>query len=90
MKLAKKALLRPLGTANPDAKISKMEAELLEEVNSLGVGPMGLGGKTTALGVHIEYTYRHPATFPVGLVVQCWCNRRAIVKIDKDGVITDG
>lgn len=87
MKLAKKALLRPLGVSNPDEKVAEMENSLLEEINALGVGPMGLGGSTTALAVHIEYTYRHPATFPVALVVQCWCDRRAVIKIDKDGVI---
>jgi len=87
MKLAKKALLRPLGVSNPNEKVAEMENSLLEEINALGVGPMGLGGKTTALAVHIEYTFRHPATFPVALVVQCWCDRRAIIKINKDGVI---
>ena len=85
MKLAKKSLLRPLDRPNPDEKIGKMEKEILDDVNALGVGPMGLGGSTTALAVHIEYTVRHPATFPVGLVVQCWCDRRAKIRITKDG-----
>jgi len=87
MKLAKKALLRPLGTQNPDDKLRAMEEELLHDINELGVGPMGMGGRTTALAVHIEYTNRHPATFPVGLVVQCWCDRRAVIKVNKDGEV---
>jgi fumarate hydratase subunit alpha len=90
LKLAKKALLRPLDQPNQNEKLAAMEKDILNAVNELGVGPMGLGGKTTALAVHIEYTARHPATFPTAMVVQCWCNRRAIVKIDKNGVITDG
>ncbi len=87
MKLAKKALLRPLNRPNPDPKLAELEREILDDVNALGVGPMGLGGNTTALSVQIEYTNRHPATFPVGLVVQCWCARRQIIHISKVGVI---
>lgn len=87
MKLAKKALLRPLDQPNPDEKLADMEMEILDAVNQLGVGPMGLGGKTTALGVNIEYTCRHPATFPTAMVVQCWCNRRSKIEIDKNGVV---
>lgn len=83
--LAKKALLRKVGERNPDKKIAKLEEELLDGVNSLGVGPMGMGGKTTALDVKIEVAHRHPASFPVGLVVQCWANRRAFVRIKADG-----
>ncbi len=88
MKLAKKALLRPLDVPNPDEKLAAMEKEILDDVNSLGVGPMGLGGKTTALAVNIEYTCRHPATFPTALVIQCWCDRRAIIEISREGVIS--
>jgi fumarate hydratase subunit alpha len=87
LKLGKKALLRPLGSPNPDPKLDALEQEILKDVNELGIGPMGLGGKTTALAVHIEYTSRHPATFPVGLVVQCWCDRRAHVHITKNGEV---
>lgn len=83
--LAKKALLRRVGERNPDERIAEIEGELLEEINALGVGPMGMGGKTTALDVKIEVTHRHPASFPVGLIVQCWANRRAFVRIKPDG-----
>ena len=89
LKLAKKALLRPLGTENPIPEVAAMEREILDDVNSIGVGPMGLGGSTTALGVHIEHTVRHPATFPVGLVIQCWCDRRAIVHLDVNGEVVE-
>ncbi len=87
MKLAKKAILRPLDRENPDPKLKELEDELLADINSLGVGPAGTGGLTTALAVHVEYTMRHPATFPVGMVVQCWCDRRAIMKVTKDGEV---
>jgi len=89
LKLGKKALLRPLGSENPIPEVAAMEREILEDVNALGVGPMGLGGSTTALAVHIEHTVRHPATFPVGLVVQCWCDRRAIVHLDVNGEVVE-
>lgn len=87
LKLGKKALLRPVGSANPDPFLDEMERELLADINRLGVGPMGLGGDTTALAVHIGHTARHPATFPVGLVVQCWCDRRASIRITKNGEV---
>ncbi len=87
IKLAKKALLRPLDEPNPMPEIAAMEKELLDMINSLGVGAMGMGGDTTSLAVQIEYTNRHPATFPVGMVVQCWCDRRQSIKIDKNGEV---
>jgi len=88
MRLAKKSLLRPLDEPTPDKKIASLEDEILKDVNSLGIGPMGMGGKSTALAVRIEYAYRHPATFPVGLIVQCWCDRRARIVISKDGDVS--
>jgi fumarate hydratase subunit alpha len=87
MKLAKKAILRPLDQPNPDPKLRELEEELLADINALGVGPAGTGGLTTALAVHVEYTMRHPATFPVGMVVQCWCDRRAKLKVTRDGEV---
>ncbi|ASJ13283.1 fumarate hydratase [Thermococcus thioreducens] len=83
--LAKKALLRKVGERNPNDKIAKIEEELLTAVNGTGIGPMGMGGRTTALDVRIEVAHRHPASFPVGLVVQCWANRRAFIEIKPDG-----
>ncbi|MDG6222990.1 MAG: fumarate hydratase [Candidatus Bathyarchaeota archaeon] len=87
MKLAKKALLTPINQANPDPELAKLEQELLEAVNSTGIGPMGLGGKTTVLGVKLDYAYRHPASYPVAVVVQCWAARRATARIDSDGKV---
>jgi fumarate hydratase subunit alpha len=85
MKLAKRSLLRQLGSRNPDPNAAALEKELLESVNSLGVGPMGMGGKTTALAVNVEFAPRHPATFPVGLAMQCWCHRHVTIKLDRNG-----
>jgi len=87
MKLAKKALLRPITQRHPDPEIAKIEEELLEAINKTGIGPMGLGGKTTALGVNIEYAHRHPASYPVGIVVQCWAARKAAARIYPDGTV---
>ena len=84
MGLAKRALLRRLGERNPDEQIAKLEEGLLEEINVLRIGPMGMGGRTTALDVKIEVAHRHPASFPVSLVVQCWANRRAFLRVKPD------
>jgi len=85
LELAKRALLRKVGERNANKRIARIEEELLEVVNSLGIGPMGMGGVTTALDVKIEVAHRHPASFPVGLIVQCWANRRAFLRISPDG-----
>ena len=85
LKLGKKALLRPVGVRNKDKNIAKIEEELIKRINESGVGPMGLGGKTTVLDVHIEKAHRHPASLPVGIAVQCWADRRAKMIIHKNG-----
>jgi fumarate hydratase subunit alpha len=85
MKLAKEALLRPLDVRNKDPEVAKLEVELLDAMNMLGIGPMGLGGKTTMLGLNIEYAYCHTASLPVAINVQCWAGRRGTVRIHKDG-----
>ena len=85
MKLGKKALLRPIGKRHPEKNIAAIEKDLIDEINASGIGPMGLGGKTTVLDVHIEKAPRHPASLPVGMVVQCWADRRAKMKIDRNG-----
>ncbi|MFW9830164.1 MAG: fumarate hydratase [Candidatus Thorarchaeota archaeon] len=87
MKLAKEQLLRPVGQRHSNPKIAQMETELLAAINSTGIGPMGLGGDTTSLDVHIEVAMRHPASFPVGLAIQCWAARRASARISKEGHI---
>ena len=85
MKLGKYALLRPVGKRHQDEFIAQLELDLIEKINESGIGPMGLGGKTTVLDVHVEHAPRHPASLPVGLVVQCWADRRATMIIDNDG-----
>ncbi|HUS56963.1 MAG TPA: fumarate hydratase [Thermoplasmata archaeon] len=85
MKLAKEALLRPLNVRHSDPEIAALETELLESMNMLGIGPMGLGGKTSLLGLNIEYAYCHTASLPVAINVQCWAARRGTVRIHTDG-----
>ena len=75
MNLAKKALLRPVGTPNPDPEIAELERELLEKINALGIGPQGLGGTVTALAVHCEVYPCHIAALPVAINPQCHCAR---------------
>ncbi|MGQ9539033.1 MAG: fumarate hydratase [Candidatus Bathycorpusculaceae bacterium] len=87
MKLAKKALLRPLNEPNPNPEIARLEKELFEAANMTGIGPMGLGGKTTVLGVHVEYAFRHPASFPAAVAFNCWAARRASARIHADGTV---
>jgi len=73
--LAKKALLRPLGTTNPDPELASLEAELLEKINNLGIGPQGLGGRTFALGVHIIKHPCHIASLPLAVNINCHASR---------------
>ncbi len=79
--LAKKALFRKLGEHNPDERYAKLEDELLQEVNKLGIGPMGLGGRTTALAVHIEFYPCHIASMPVAINMQCHAARHKEIEI---------
>ena len=73
-RLAKEALLEPL-----DTPMDEFEREILEAVNVLGIGCMGLGGSTTALAVHIKTAHCHTASLPVAVNIQCWANRHASV-----------
>jgi fumarate hydratase subunit alpha len=87
MKLAKASLLRPLNEPNPNPDLDKLEKELYEAANSTGIGPMGLGGKFTVLGVRIDYAHRHPASYPVAVAFQCWAARRSTARIHLDGTV---
>jgi fumarate hydratase subunit alpha len=79
--LAKKALLRkPVGSPHPDPLYADMEKRILERINKLGIGPMGLGGRTTSLAVHIADHPCHIASFPVAVNVNCHSHR--IVEIE--------
>ncbi len=79
--LAKKALLRDIGSTHPDARVAAMEDELLEKVNALGIGPQGLGGRTTALDVFIEEMPCHIASMPMAVNVQCHAQRHKSVTL---------
>ncbi|MGC8796545.1 MAG: fumarate hydratase [Thermodesulfovibrio sp.] len=79
--LAKKALLRKLGQPNKNPAYAQLERELLEEINSLNIGPMGIGGNITALAVHIEYAPCHIASLPVAVNIQCHCARHKEAEI---------
>jgi len=85
LKLGKRAVLREIGSRHPEPEVAALEAELLELINMSGVGPMGIGGATTSLAVHVEYAYRHPASLPLGILIQCWADRRARVRLLADG-----
>lgn len=85
IEMAKKALLRPINQPTQNPEIAKLEKELYEAVNMTGIGPMGLGGKITALGVNVDYAHRHPASFPAAVAFQCWAARRATALIHFDG-----
>lgn len=79
--LAKKALIRRLGESNPDSRFAEVERELLKRINDLGIGPMGLGGRTTALGVHIEIFPCHIASMPVAVNLNCHAARHKRVSL---------
>jgi len=73
--LAKKSLLRPLGQRHARADVAELEEELIQEINALGIGPQGMGGRTTALDVHIEVFATHIAGLPVAVNINCHASR---------------
>ena len=79
--LAKKALLRPLDEPNADPYYAALERQLLDEINTMGIGPQGFGGKTTCLGVSIEKMATHVACLPVAVNISCHVTRRASAKL---------
>lgn len=83
-KLSKKALLRPIGSHNSNPRGAELEARIEKGLNALKIGPGGLGGEYSVMGVHIEQAARHPATIAVGLSTGCWAHRRALIKINAD------
>jgi len=87
MILAKKALLKPFKSRNENPAVAGIEEELLEKVNQLGIGAMGLGEGPTALDLHIEMAARHPASLPVGVVISCWALRHARAVITGEGEV---
>jgi len=83
---AKRQLLRPLGDASPVPELAALERRVLDEANRLGIGPMGMGGKTTLLGVKIAARTRLPASYFVTVAYMCWACRRRGVRATASGV----
>jgi fumarate hydratase class I len=83
--VSKEILLRKVGSANSDATLDALETKLTEELNTLGIGPMGYGGRTTILDVFIEELWRHPASFFVSISYMCWSSRRMTLRIGASG-----
>jgi fumarate hydratase subunit alpha len=79
--LAKRALLRPLGSQNPNTELASLEAQLYEEINALGIGPQGLGGRITSLAVHVAMMESHIASLPVAVNIQCHAARHKEVEL---------
>ncbi len=84
---AKEQHFRHLGDHNPDPELDAMEKRLHREINELGIGPMGFGGKTTVLGVKMAQLHRVPASFFVSIGYMCWADRRKIMTV-KDGDVS--
>lgn len=78
---AKKSLLRPLGSENPDPYLNQFELELIEAINKMGIGPQGLGGRTTALGVHVISWACHIASLPAAVNIECHAHRHKSVTL---------
>lgn len=88
--LAKKATLRPVGQRHPDPQVAALEVELLDAINSTGIGPMGLGGDTTALDLHVETAWTHITLNPVAVNMQCWRGERRRARVHRDGRVEIG
>jgi L(+)-tartrate dehydratase alpha subunit len=82
--LSKRAILRPVGSHHPDPRAAKMETLLEDGLNEVGLGPQGLSGKASVLGVNVESSARHPSTIGVGVSVGCWAHRRGSIRIRPD------
>jgi len=82
--LSKKALFRPIGSRNGDPKGAEMELLIERGLNDIGIGPQGLSGNNSVMGVHIEKAARHPSTISVAVSVGCWAHRRGTIHINED------
>lgn len=82
--LSKKALMRPIGSHNPNANAHKMEQLLEDGINAIGLGPQGMSGSMSVMGVNVENSARHPSAIGVAVNVGCWAHRRGHVVFDKD------
>jgi fumarate hydratase subunit alpha/L(+)-tartrate dehydratase alpha subunit len=87
--MAKEAsCFRKVGTSSPDPHVAQLEKELLDLINQTGIGPQGLGGTQTAMGVNIEWAHTHISQLPVAVNMQCWRGERACAMIDAEGNVT--
>ena len=82
--LSKKALMRPLGSHNPNERAAMLETELEKSINAIGLGPQGFSGKKSVMGVHIENAARHPSVIGVAVNVGCWSHRRGHINFNAD------
>ena len=82
--LSKKALMRPIGSRSKNERAAQMEQLLEDGINAIGIGPQGVGGRSTVMGVHIENAARHPAAIGVAVSVGCWSHRRGRLVFDKE------
>lgn len=83
-RLSKKAILRPVDSVHPNADAAKMEALLEEGLNKVGLGPQGMGGNASVMGVNIESSARHPSTIGVAVSTGCWAHRRGAIRFSAD------
>lgn len=86
--MSKKALMRPADSENPNELVAGLEHDLEEAINSLGLGPQGLGGGKSVMGVNIENSARHPSVLSVALNTGCWSHRRGTILIKPDGTFS--
>lgn len=82
--LAKKALMRPIGSRNTNERAASLEKLLEDGINKIGLGPQGMSGNNSVMGVNIENTARHPSTIGVAVNVGCWSHRRGHINFDRD------
>jgi fumarate hydratase class I len=87
--IAKKQLFRKLRDTNPSSVLASLEGVILREANTLGIGPMGLGGKATLLGAKIGSAGRHPACYYVTVSYSCWATRRSLAELSDRGDIRE-
>lgn len=82
--MSKRALMRPVGSHNSNEKAAQLERDMTEAIDSIGLGPQGLRGSKSVMGVNIENSARHPSVISVALNVGCWSHRRGTITFDKD------
>jgi L(+)-tartrate dehydratase alpha subunit len=82
--LSKKALFRTIGSRHPDPRAAEMERLMEKGLNEIGLGPQGITGRNSVMGVHLESAARHPSTISVALSVGCWAHRRGTIRINED------